>query len=114
MSGSPVRGRPPKKDYAALYEGWPDVDVDSISDPNDRKLLRLIHNFQNAFNDALHEGEITSLRDIARKVGTSHAVLHQLLNGAGWPSSETVARLEIVLERKLWPTQPVKQNRKTP
>lgn len=114
MSGSPVRGRPPKKDYAALYEGWPDVDVDFISDPNDRKLLRLVRNFQNAFNEALDTGEVTSLRDLARKVGTSHAVLHQLLNGAGWPSAETVARLETVLERKLWPAQPVKHNRKTP
>lgn len=114
MSSSPVRGRPPKKDYAALYEGWPDVDVDSISDPNDRKLLRLVHNFRTAFNAALDTGEVTSLRDLARKVGTSHAVLHQLLNGAGWPSAETVARLETVLERKLWPTQPMKQNRKTP
>ena len=113
MSGSPVRGRPPKKDYAALYEGWPDVDVESIHDANDRKLLRLVDNFRTAFNEALSTGEVTSLRDLARKVGTAHAVLHQLLNGAGWPSAETVARLETVLERKLWPAQPVKRNPKT-
>lgn len=113
MSGSPVRGRPPKKDYAALYEGWPDVDADAVSDPNDRKLLQLVDNVRTAFNEALGTGEVTSLRDLARKVGTSHAVLHQLLNGAGWPSAETVARLETVLERKLWPVQPVKKNPKT-
>lgn len=105
MSGSPVRGRPPKKDYAALYEGWPDVSLGAVNDVNDRKLLRLVRNFQTAFNDALSEGEITSLRDLARKVGTSHAVLHQLMNGAGWPSAETVARLETVLGRDLWPKQ---------
>lgn len=105
MSGSPVRGRPPKKDYAALYEGWPDVSLGAVSDVNDKKLLRLVRNFQSAFNDARGEGEITSLRDLARKVGTSHAVLHQLMNGAGWPSAETVARLETVLGRDLWPQQ---------
>lgn len=103
MSGSPARGRPPKKDYAALYEGWPDVKLAAVSDVNDKKLLRLVRNFQTAFDAALDEGEVTSLRDLARKVGTSHAVLHQLLNGAGWPSAETVARLETVLGRQLWP-----------
>lgn len=103
MAGSPARGRPPKKDYAALYEGWPDVKLAAVSDVNDKKLLRLVRNFQTAFNEALEEGEVTSLRDLARKVGTSHAVLHQLLNGAGWPSAETVARLETVLGCQLWP-----------
>lgn len=58
MSGPPVRGRPPKKDYAALYEGWPEVSLGAVSDVNDKKLLRLVRNFQTAFNDILSEGKL--------------------------------------------------------
>lgn len=57
MSGSPARGRPPKKHYAALYEGWPDVKLAAVGDVNDKKLLRLVRNFQTAFNEALEEGK---------------------------------------------------------
>lgn len=96
-------GRPPRKDYASLYPGWPDVDVGVVGDVHDRRLLQLICNVRSAYEEGLASGEVSSLRDVARRVGTSHAVLNKLLSGVGWPSSETVSRLEVVFGKVLWP-----------
>lgn len=99
-------GRKPAKDFAAVYPGWPDIDPDKVSDPNDRRLLIFTHRFNAAYAEFKDRGWITSLRDLAHRIDTGHATILRSLNGERWPMAETVSKLETLMERELWPRQP--------
>ncbi|MDN5767668.1 MAG: helix-turn-helix domain-containing protein [Humibacillus sp.] len=44
-----------------------------------------------------------SIRSVAGEVGVDFSTLSDLLAGRTWPDSATVARLEVGLDRSLWP-----------
>lgn len=44
-----------------------------------------------------------SIRSVAGEVGVDHSALSDLLAGRSWPDSATIARLEVGLDRALWP-----------
>lgn len=45
----------------------------------------------------------TTLREAAAATGVDHTTLSRILDGHVWPDGYTVARLEVRLERNLWP-----------
>ena len=88
--------RPARKQPRELYPDWPDVSIQD--DPVHEKLRQVAL----AVRQAADEGG-GSVRRLAERVGMTHSVLNSLVTGASWPNAESVAKLEVALNRRLWP-----------
>jgi len=85
--------RPGRAAPAALSPGWPNLPSD---DPGVEKVRLLAVAVAQSM-----EGR--SIRSVAGEVGVDYTVLSDLLAGRSWPDSGTLARLEVGLDRSLWP-----------
>lgn len=48
-----------------------------------------------------------SKADVARRADLERSTLYDLLSGQTWPDAITLAKLEEVLDTRLWPDRPV-------
>ena len=88
MSPRPAR-LPPRESCA----DWPETECD---DP----LAEVARQFSLALRDAV-DGR--SMREIARITGVDRVSIASILGGDVWPDLQTIARLELGLDRALWP-----------
>lgn len=85
--------RPGRPAPAEVSPGWPDRQCD---DPPVEKVRLLAL----AVTEAMAS---RSQRSVAGEVGVDYSALSDLLAGRSWPDSATIARLEVGLDRALWP-----------
>jgi DNA-binding phage protein len=50
-----------------------------------------------------------SKSEVAREAEIERSTLYDILSGRTWPDAVTLAKLELVLETRLWPDFPVKE-----
>lgn len=100
VTGSGRRKRTP---LVEKYPGWPDLSPESV-DPVARKCLLFVLNLKDAVDDLSEAGHTQSLRDFARQAGINHATLIAITAGRTWPDGETIAKLESMTGRSLWPS----------
>lgn len=87
--------RPKPGSPASLYPGWPDsLDV---SAPEHQMIQAMVINLRRERN------RYRSVKGVAEKSGVAASTISDILNGNTWPSLETMARLEVGLEVRLWP-----------
>lgn len=79
-----------------LGAAWIDTEA---SDP----VVEVARRFALGLREAVAE---QGLRAVAAKAGMSHSVVSAVIAGSRWPDLRTVARLEISLDRDLWPGRP--------
>lgn len=77
-------------------EGLPDWPTVPSDDPVVDAARRLAVNLREAIGDR-------SLREVARLSGVDRTTIAVVLAGEAWPDVATLARLEVALERALWP-----------
>lgn len=88
--------RPARKQPREIYPDWPDVLIQG--DPAHEKLRQVAWAVRRAVDD-----EGGSVRKLAVQVGMTHTVINSLVTGASWPNAESIAKLEVALDRPLWP-----------
>lgn len=110
---APARGRRRRTPLSELYADWPYVPPATV-DPIHRKCLVFVLTLEAVIEELTQDGWVTSSRDFARKVGINHAGLGRLLAGQTWPDGETIARLEVMTGRSLWPQHDRKANDEIP
>ena len=87
--------RPPAPSPRRLYAEWPHVPV---AESEDEKIRVTVSAARSLINE-----RYASVREAARELDMSHAVLNAALTGQSWPSAITVARMELGLGADLWP-----------
>jgi len=96
------RGRKKRTPLCEQYPGWPDLRPNSV-DPVARKCLYFVLNLRSAVEEFNETGRTQSLRDFARQAEVNHASLIAIIAGRTWPDGETIAKLEAMTDRPLWP-----------
>ncbi|MEC5169948.1 helix-turn-helix transcriptional regulator [Glaciihabitans sp. GrIS 2.15] len=89
MSPRPARLAPHQ-----LCVGWPD----SPSDDNSAEVARRF-----ALNVRAEMGG-RSIREFARDTGLDRATITGIVNGGTWADLQSIARLELVVGKTLWPS----------
>lgn len=87
--------RPPAPAPRRLYAEWPHAPV---AEPEHEKIRATVLAARSMIDE-----RYASVREAARKLDMSHAVLNAALTGHSWPSAITVARMELGLGADLWP-----------
>jgi transcriptional regulator with XRE-family HTH domain len=77
----------------ALVAEWPDGDA---RDPVADMARRFAMNLRTAIGTA-------SIRSVAEALGLNHSTLIGIMNGQTWPDLETIAKIEIGLDKDVWP-----------
>jgi hypothetical protein len=90
MGGMKERERP----FQLAPGPWPET-------PSDDPVAELARRF--SLNLAAAIGD-SSLRSVSRATGVAHNTLANILAGRIWPDFSTIARLEIGLAARLWPS----------
>jgi hypothetical protein len=72
---------------------WPNVASDDA-------VVDTVRRFAVNLKDAIGD---RSLREVARVSGVDRTTIAVVLAGEAWPDVATLARLEVALERPLWP-----------
>ncbi|WP_208324041.1 helix-turn-helix transcriptional regulator [Diaminobutyricimonas sp. TR449] len=67
---------------------------------SDDPVVDAVRRFAVNLRDAIGD---RSLREIARLSGVDRTTIAVVLAGEAWPDVATLARLEVALERPLWP-----------
>lgn len=90
-------GRPARAKPIELYPNWPfaAVKTNQVHEKFRRFVFELWGICQEEYSG------VVSLME--RETGTRASTLGPILRGKVWPDSETVARLEVELDRPLWP-----------
>lgn len=90
--------RPSRKQPRELYPNWPDGEIaDDLAHEKLRKVAHLVRHIADTEDGG-------SIRALATRIGMTHTVLHALVAGTSWPNAESIARLELALNRPIWPT----------
>ncbi|HCG2998148.1 TPA: helix-turn-helix transcriptional regulator [Corynebacterium striatum] len=79
-----------------LYPGWPvssTLGRDNVAHAMVQILAQRV----------CEESQRTSITDVAARCGMTASTVSDIVNGVVWPTVETLARLEIGLEKPLWP-----------
>lgn len=84
-------------------ESSPDWPNRPCSDPAAEKIRLLVLRLADAMGER-------SQRDVAAEVAIDRSAVSDLLAGRSWPDSSTVARLEVALDRALWPPHDSRQS----
>ncbi|HAT1145406.1 TPA: helix-turn-helix transcriptional regulator [Corynebacterium striatum] len=79
-----------------LYPGWP-VSSTLGRDNVAHAMVQILA--QRVFG----ESQRTSITDVAARWGMTASTVSDIVNGVVWPTVETLARLEVGLEKPLWP-----------
>lgn len=87
--------RPKPGSPASLYPGWPD-SLDDMA-PDHAAIQAMVINLRRERN------RYRSIKRVAEKSGVASSTISDVLAGNTWPSLETMARLEVGLEVRLWP-----------
>jgi transcriptional regulator with XRE-family HTH domain len=77
----------------ALVAGWPDGEA---RNPVADMARRFAVNLKEAIGTQ-------SIRKVAVSLGLNHSTLIAIMNGQTWPDLETIAKIEIGLDRDVWP-----------
>ena len=85
--------REPRQTPLELTPGWPDIES---PDPVAEVARQLALNLRAEIGDR-------SVRDFAASVEVAHGALLKVLAGKGWPSGDTLARIERALGKTIWP-----------
>lgn len=96
--GRPTRARP-----IELYPNWPFTAV--TNNPVHEKFRRFVFELWGTCQDE-YSGVVSRME---RETDTRSSTLGPILRGRVWPDSETVARLEVELDRPLWPRHVAQQ-----
>ena len=91
----------PRRSFASPASSSPQWPTEPCDDPAAEKIRLFVINL----TEAIRLGEpdsIWSLRSLARHVGMDHSLLSDLIAGSSWPSSLTIAQLEVALDTQLW------------
>lgn len=88
--------RPSRNPPRELYPGWPDIPI--RGEPVHEKMRRVAFAVQQAVDE-----DGGSVRRLAVRVGMTHTVINSLVAGTSWPNAESIAKLEVALDRPLWP-----------
>lgn len=79
-----------------LAAGWPDVPA-----------VDLVAEIARRFAVNLREAIGTSsVRSVAASLGLNHSTLLGIMDGQTWPDLETIAKIELGLNRDIWPGRP--------
>ncbi|OFL71720.1 transcriptional regulator [Corynebacterium sp. HMSC063G05] len=89
---------------ATAYPEWPNVDPEELP-ATYKKAWLMRQSLAQEIEHYIERGWASSQSDFAVRSGIGHAVLRRWLAGTSWPSTETVASAESVLELPLWPHQ---------
>lgn len=90
-------GRPARIKPIELYPNWPFTAVSG--NPVHEKFRRFVFTLWGVCQDE-YSGVVSRME---RETNTRASTLGPILRGKVWPDSETIARLEVALDRPLWP-----------
>lgn len=88
----PESDKSPRK----LYPGWP---VSSRLGPDNLPHFMVQTMAQRLFEETQRQ----STSKVARQCGMTTSTISDIVNGASWPTVETLARIEVGLGKSLWP-----------
>ena len=88
--------RPKPGSPASLYPGWPDsLDVTVTEHAMIQAMVINLRRQRSLFR---------TVKAMSARTGVPSSTISDVLGGNAWPSLETVARLEVGLGTRLWPS----------
>lgn len=83
----------PRKSPAELTPGWPHHKSDDFIAETARQIALVV----------IEETRDRGLRPLSKLIGANHSTLLNVAEGRTWPSIALVARLEMFLDKPVWP-----------